>query len=401
MAAPQRQPKRRRHRCNGRLCPAGQKFSHWEVTGVDGLTEEQLENVPLEFTMPRGEVTLKAVFKTLHKIDVKFSTADKDTAIEGETVKITAESREGYVFDRWEVNYGDVAVAEKNKTETTFVMPDAPVTAVAKYKKLLGITVNSGKAYVEDAVTDAALKGKPVVIKADEIEGKRFDHWEIVSKNVVLDNLRAPETKFTMPETAVEITAVYNDLHAITVHNGTADVEEAVIGDTVKIKAASREGYVFDRWEVNFGNNVTLEDANKAETTFTMPDSMVVLTARYKALQSITLENGKAYAGGEEITTAKKGTEVTIKAENLDGKVFDRWEIVSGNVTLKDADKAETTFTMPAEPISLKAVYNTIHSIHTTFCTADPASAIVGTEITVTAESREGYVFDGWEPPTA
>ena len=376
--------------------PAGQKFSHWEVTGVDGLTEEQLKNETLEFTMPRGEVTLKAVFKTLHKIDVKFSTADKDTAIEGETVKITAESREGYVFDRWEVNFGDVAVAEKNKTETTFVMPDAPVTAVAKYKKLLGITVNSGKAYVEDAVTDAALKGKPVVIKADEIEGKRFDHWEIVSKNVVLDNLRAPETKFTMPETAVEITAVYNDLHAITVHNGTADVEEAVIGDTVKITAASREGYVFDRWEVSYGD-VAVANKNAEETTFTMPDSMVVLTARYKAMQSITLENGKAYAGGEEITTAKKGTEVTIKADDLNGKVFDRWEIVSGNVTLEDADKAETTFTMPAESISLKAVYNTIHSIHTTFCTADPASAIKGTEITVTAERREGYEFDGWE----
>ena len=376
--------------------PAGQKFSHWEVTGVDGLTEEQLKNVPLEFTMPRGEVTLKAVFKTLHKIDVKFSTADKDTAIEGETVKITAESRPGYVFDRWEVNNGDVAVAKKNEEETTFVMPDEPVTAVAKYKKLLGITVNSGKAYVEDDVTDAALKGKPVVIKADKIKGKLFDHWKIVSGDVILDNWRAPETKFIMPETAVEITAEYNDLHAITVNNGTANVEEAVIGDTVKITAKSREGYVFDRWEVNYGN-VTLEDANKAETTFTMPDSMVVLTARYKAMQSITLENGKAYAGGEEITTAKKGTEVTIKAENLDGKVFDHWEIVSGNVTLEDAYKAETTFTMPAESISLEAVYNTIHSIRATFCTADPASAIVGTEITVTAESREGYVFDHWE----
>lgn len=376
--------------------PAGQKFSHWEVTGVDGLTEEQLKNETLGFTMPRGEVTLKAVFKTLHKIGVKFSTADKDTAIEGETVTIKAESRPGYVFDRWEVNNGDVAVVNKNAEETTFVMPDAPVTAVAKYKKLLGITVNSGKAYVEDAVTDAALKGKLVVIKADEIEGKRFDQWKIVSGDVILDNQRAPETKFTMPETAVEITAVYNDLHAITVHNGNADVEEAVIGDTVKITAKSREGYVFDRWEVNYGN-VTLEDANKAETTFTMPDSMVVLTARYKAMQSITLENGKAYAGGEEITTAKKGTEVTIKAENLDGKVFDHWEIVSGNVTLEDAYKAETTFTMPAESISLEAVYNTIHSIRATFCTADPASAIVGTEITVTAESREGYVFDHWE----
>ena len=378
--------------------PAGQKFSHWEVTGVDGLTEEQLENVPLEFTMPRGEVTLKAVFKTLHKIDVKFSTADKDTAIEGETVKITAESRPGYVFDRWEVNNGDVAVAKKNEEETTFVMPDKPVTAVAKYKKLLGITVNSGKAYVEDDVTDAALKGKPVVIKADKIEGKLFDHWKIVSGNVILDDQRASETKFIMPETAVEITAEYNDLHAITVNNGTANVEEAVIGDTVKIKADSREGYVFDRWEVSYGD-VVVDDKNAEETTFTMPDSMVVLTARYKALQSITLENGKAYAGGEEITTAKKGTEVAIKADDLDGKVFDRWEIVSGNVTLEDANKAETTFTMPAESISLRAVYNTIHSIHTTFCTADPASAIVGTEITVTAETREGYEFDGWAVP--
>ena len=378
--------------------PAGQKFSHWEVTGVDGLTEEQLKSETLEFTMPRGEVTLKAVFKTLHKIDVKFSTADKETAIEGETVTITADSRPGYVFDRWEVNNGDVAVVNKNAEETTFVMPDVPVTAVAKYKKLLGITVNSGKAYVEDAVTDAALKGKLVVIKADEIEGKRFDHWKIVSGDVILDNQRASETKFTMPETDVEITALYNDLHAITVNNGTANVEEAVIGDTVKIKAESREGYVFDHWEVSYGD-VAVANKNAEETTFTMPDSMVVLTARYKALQSITLENGKAYAGGEEITTAKKGTEVTIKADDLGGKAFDRWEIVSGNVTLEDANKAETTFTMPAESISLRAVYNTIHSIHTTFCTADPASAIKGTEITVTAETREGYEFDGWAVP--
>ena len=35
-------------------------------------------------------------------------------------------------------------------------------------------------------------------------------------------------------------------------------------GTEVTIKAESREGYVFDRWEVNYGN-VTLEDAKKAE----------------------------------------------------------------------------------------------------------------------------------------
>jgi len=373
----------------------GYVFENWEVDGVTLNTSNSVNYT--NFEMPANNVTLTPNYAKLHAIEVVNGKANITSAKEGTKVTVTANHRPGYVFDRWEVNNGDVAVAKKNEEETTFVMPDKPVTAVAKYKKLLGITVNSGKAYVEDAVTDAALKGKPVVIKADKIEGKRFDQWKIVSGNVILDNQRAPEAKFTMPETAVEITALYNDLHAITVNSGTADVEEAVIGDTVKIKAESREGYVFDRWEVSYGD-VVVDDKNAEETTFTMPDSMVVLTARYKALQSITLEKGKAYdAGGEEITTAKKGTEVTIKADNLDGKVFDRWEIVSGNVTLKDANKAETTFTMPAESISLEAVYNTIHNIDTTFCTADPASAIKGTEITVTADSREGYVFDRWE----
>ena len=199
-----------------------------------------------------------------------------------------------------------------------------------------------------------------------------------------------------MSESNVTLNPHYAKLHAIEVVNGTADITSAKEGTKVTVTANHRPGYVFDRWEVNNGD-VAVANKNAEETTFTMPDSMVVLTARYKALQSITLEKGKAYdAGGEEITTAKKGTEVTIKAENLDGKVFDRWKIVSGNVTLENADKAETTFTMPAESISLEAVYNTIHSIHTTFCTADPASAIVGTEITVTADDRPGYVFDRW-----
>ena len=372
----------------------GWEFEKWNATGVD--LGNWVNKDWITFKMPESNVTLNPHYAKLYAIEVVNGTADITSAKEGTKVIVTANHRPGYVFDRWEVNNGDVAVAKKNEEETTFVMPDKPVTAVAKYKKLLGITVNSGKAYVEDAVTDAALKGKLVVIKADKIEGKRFDQWKIVSGNVILDNQRAPEARFTMPETAVEITALYNDLHAITVNNGTANVEEAVIGDTVKIKAESREGYVFDHWEVSYGD-VAVANKNAKETTFTMPDSMVVLTAKYKKLQSITLENGKAYAGGEEITTAKKGTEVAIMADDLDGKVFDRWEIVSGNVTLENANKAKTTFTMPAESISLKAVYNTIHSIHTTFCTADPASAIVGTEITVTADERPGYVFDRWE----
>ena len=283
---------------------------------------------------------------------------------------------------------------EKNTTATVTVK-DTDVKVKAVNKKL---TIEGGSFTVNGDTAAKVKKGDAIVATADSAPaGQKFSHWEVTGVDgLTEEQLKSETLEFTMPKGKVTLKAVYNDLHAITVNNGTADVEEAVIGDTVKITAESRPGYVFDRWEVNNGD-VAVADKNAEETTFVMPDSMVVLTARYKALQSITLENGKAYAGGEEITTAKKGTEVTIKAENLDGEVFDHWEIVSDNVTLENANKAETTFTMPAESISLKAVYNTIHSIHTTFCTADPASAIVGTEITVTAESREGYEFDGWE----
>ncbi len=134
-----------------------------------------------------------------------------------------------------------------------------------------------------------------------------------------------------------------------------------------------------------------------------MPDSMVVLTARYKALQSITLENGKTYAGGEEITTAKKGHRSHHQGREPRGLCV---RPLGSELRQCDAGRCKkgrkTTFTMPAESISLKAVYNTIHSIHTTFCTADPASAIVGTEITVTAETREGAMSStAGQSPTA
>ena len=37
--------------------------------------------------------------------------------------------------------------------------------------------------------------------------------------------------------------------------------------------------------------------------------------------------------------------------------MFDKWEVVSGSITLADANSATTTFTMPAGEVSVKATY--------------------------------------------
>ena len=76
---------------------------------------------------------------------------------------------------------------------------------------------------------------------------------------------------------------------------------------------------------------------------------------------SITVTDGKATIGaGSEISKAAEGTAVTLTANAAPtGKVFDKWEVVSGGITLADANSATTTFTMPASAVSVKATYKT------------------------------------------
>ena len=47
------------------------------------------------------------------------------------------------------------------------------------------------------------------------------------------------------------------------------------------------------------------------------------------------------------------------------GKVFDKWVVLEGNVTLADATKATTTFTMPASAVKLEATYKDAPHTHT------------------------------------
>ena len=82
---------------------------------------------------------------------------------------------------------------------------------------------------------------------------------------------------------------------------------------------------------------------------------------------SITVTDGKATIGaGSEISKAAEGTAVTLTANAAPtGKVFDKWEVVSGGITLADANSATTTFTMPASTVSVKATYKNAPHTHT------------------------------------
>ncbi len=165
--------------------------------------------------------------------------------------------------------------------------------------------------------------------------------------------------------------------YAVTVTGGTATVAagtpitRAMEGVEVTVTAQAPGGKHFVKWVVKAGG-VTLANETSATTTFIMPANDVTIEAEFAEnpveAYTLTVINGTAsVAAGTPITDKiEQNTVVTVTANAPEtGKVFDKWVVLEGNVTLADATKATTTFTMPASAVKLEATYKDAPHTHT------------------------------------
>lgn len=352
--------------------PEEQVFDHWEAEGPDGwaLTEEQKGAESFTLKVPKGNVTLTAVYKTLHTVTVINGTAQNGEttikAVAGEKITLTPNLPGDQEFDCWYSEEINLREDQRKTPELTFKMRDFDITIEAKSKQLYFVeladadtTANGGSGNVE------VKSGEDVTIVAPEREDWKFIRWE-VSDNAHLDDATAFEAHFTMPSGNVSVKAVYYEYHTITMTDdkGTAynekgeEITRAVQGDVITIKAKDREDHEFNRWVIT-PDNGTLAGKNDPETTFTMPDEAVVVDAKYKHLQGITVNGGAAYyMDGTPVETAKAGETIVIMAEDRskDGLRFAYWEVNSDKeVNVEGGEKA--TFEMVNAPVELTAHY--------------------------------------------
>ena len=165
--------------------------------------------------------------------------------------------------------------------------------------------------------------------------------------------------------------------YAVTVTGGTATVAagtpitRAMEGVEVTVTAQAPDGTHFVKWVVKAGG-VTLANETSATTTFIMPANDVTIEAECaeNPVESYTLtviKGTASVAAGTPITDKiEQNTVVTVTADAPEtGKVFDKWVVLEGNVTLADATKATTTFTMPAGAVKLEATYKDAPPAHT------------------------------------
>ena len=126
-------------------------------------------------------------------------------------------------------------------------------------------------------------------------------------------------------------------------------------GAVVTITASTAPaGKVFDKWTVTGGG--MLANANSATTTFTMPANAATVTVTYKNEDVPTVTYALAVVGGTGSGDYAAGTSVAITAdEPPEGKVFDKWTTTAGSFA--DANKPNTTFTMPTGTATVTANY--------------------------------------------
>ena len=204
------------------------------------------------------------------------------------------------------------------------------------------------------------------IAAADPQAGQVFDKWEVVSGGVTLANATQASTTFTMPANEVKVKATYKlaaTKYLVTVENGTltnnppADGKYAQ-GATVTVQAnAAPSGQVFDKWEVVSGG-VTLANATQSTTTFVMPANAVNVKATYKPTPATPTTYAVTVLDGTGGGNYAQNATVTITANAASaGKIFDKWEVLEGNVTLGNTTHSTTTFSMPANAVKVKAVY--------------------------------------------
>ena len=352
--------------------PEEQVFDHWEAEGPDGwaLTEEQKGAESFDLKVPKGNVTLTAMYKTLHTVTVINGTAQNGEttikAVAGEKITLTPNLPDDQEFDCWYSEDINLNENQRSNPDLTFKMRDFDITIEAKPKQLYFVeladddtTANGGSGKVE------VKSGEKVTIVAPEREGWKFIRWE-VSDNAYLDDATASEAHFYMPSGNVSVRAVYYEYHTITMTDdkGIAynekgeEITRAVQGDVITIKAKDREDHEFNRWVITPDNGTLVGKNDPDEATFTMPDEAVVVDAKYKHLQGITVNGGAAYyMDGTPVETAKAGETIVIVAEDRskDGLRFAYWEVNSDNVTVEGGEKA--TFEMAKAPVELTAHY--------------------------------------------
>ena len=419
-------------------------------------------NIPKEFLATGNDIVITteynsgAFFNIVYPVSYKVTMTDgkaqvggitQTSIVEGSTVKIIANDKAGYVFDKWVVVSGGVTLTDENNKETTFVMPESDVEIKATYKTIVSSIKAFVTAPVKDNVADTTnmsvndagysatkvewYKGEGVVSSMQMSASDKFiaggsytvvvtiklnsgyvfagdsSFTKYINDKVATLNSGAGTDTITIKTTFTVPTEPIPE-HSVTVENGTleggATTDNFAEGTSVTVSAnAPASDMMFDKWTVT-GITLTSEQLSSQTFTFTMGTNDVTLTATYKAIPkyTVTVVDGKL-ADGTTSGSFKAGESITITADAKEGYTFDKWTVTGITLTNEQLSSITITITVGTNNITLTATYEEVvvpapkHKVTIGDGSAGGDEFEVGQTVTITAgEAPEGMEFDKW-----
>ena len=271
-------------------------LSEYIVARADNM-EVKVDVSGSSFIMPKFDVMVTAVFKPSHKIeidkDIKHGTvrADRQKAVEGQSVKLEAQGEDDYVLDKYTVyrtgNVKDTIPVNKD----VFQMPNFDVTVTATFRTALKVSIDS-VANGTISVTDSLVKpGQNVGIIVKPNKGYQLGDLQVVSKKdatesapVSDDNMfQMLDSDVTVKATFVEATDYYKVQPDTTVKGGHVllDQTEATRRETVKLDNAPEPGYQFKEYVIHQVGDTAVK-VQPLGNFFTMPDFDVEVSAVFE-----------------------------------------------------------------------------------------------------------------------
>ena len=337
------------------------------------------------FTMPAEpyNVLITAKFTGMTEFNITVDdaiengnvTVDKTTAVEGETVTITATPAQGYEVDTYYYKAGGNTVT---LTGNTFDMPGSDVVVGATFK-LKSYTVTAGACDNGSVTTDkqAATMGETVTITATPAAGYELDAYNVACETLNLAVTVNADCTFTMPADNVTVTATFKkSTYTVTVNpveNGTvvANPTSGNMGDEITLTITPAEGYELESVTVTGVNTnvaVTVTDGK-----FTMPADDVVVIATFREIPvttyTITVNPSDNGTVTPSKTEAAEGDVITLTVTPAEGYELESLTVMMGETPVTVT--ADNTFTMPAGNVVVSATFKEI--VHTYNVVGEPA----------------------------
>ncbi len=193
------------------------------------------------FVMPEANVTVSATFKKINSeitltqpanggaVTAKIGNADVTAADYGDTITLGNAPAAGYSFGSYSVTKTGESSAVVSVSNGTFTMPEYPVTVTGTFTPInYTVTVSATtNGTVQASKTSDAHIGDEINLTVTPFTGYQLDALTVKDANN--QNVTVSGSKFTMPASAVTVSATFKEItYTVTVNGATATVTDSL-----------------------------------------------------------------------------------------------------------------------------------------------------------------------------